>query len=752
MRTQKELDLEFATPPDFSAAKGFLLVGIAGAGMSGIARMLRDRGANVRGTDLGGSTDFDALINEGFEVRLGHHADAVRPGDIVVLTDAIDLTTSPEVRAARELGCPLARRSQVLAWLLKGKRLIAVTGTHGKTTTTSMIGVALRAAGADPTIVVGAQVPELGGCIVAGDGSVAVIEACEAYDSLRDFSPDWVVLTNLEPDHLDFHGDWAGVKRTVKRFVDRIPADGALFYCAGDDGARELAAEVTARAVPYQDSWNGHALALPGDHNRLNASAAVAVVEALGLPKDKAVDAIAAFKGADRRFQVQDRGDVVLIDDYAHHPKEIDATLQAVRERFPGRRCVVVFQPHLYSRTADFLPEFGRSLSAADLLVLTDIYPAREAPMPGMSSLRIGELATCPVRYIPSRHLLPREVAKVIEPGDVVVGMGAGTISEFIPGLVAELDRPRQLNIVVALGGDSGEREVSLHSGRSVAAALRRNGHLVRELDISEALLSGKGLGEMHGANRPDVVFLAVHGNRAEDGAIQGLFELLHIPYTGSDIQTSAVAMDKQLTKMLLQSAGVPVPEGVLLQPGAEFDPAKVPGTSWVVKPNAQGSTVGLSFVTDRSELTAAVEKARAYGDQVLIETWLRGMEISVPVLCGRALPVVEIVPASGVYDFASKYEPGATEEVVPARLSPEFTVKVQEIALKAHELLGCRGASRTDMIVVGDQPYVLEVNTLPGMTATSLLPNSAAAAGISYDQLCEEIIHDALDRQATPS
>lgn len=752
MRTPIELDLEFSSPPDFAAAASFLLVGIAGAGMSGIARMLRNRGAFVRGTDLGGSEEFDHLIAEGFDVREGHHADAVRSGDILVLTDAIDLATSPEVKAARALGCPLARRSQVLAWLLEGKRLVAVTGTHGKTTTTSMIGVALRACGLDPTIVVGAQVPDLGGCMVTGAGEVAVIEACEAYDSLRDFNPEWVVLTNLEPDHLDFHGDWAGVKRTVKRFVDRIPADGALFYCETDAGACELASEVSARAIPYSDGWTGGELALPGMHNRQNAAAALAVVRALGASEDTAIRAVSEFRGAERRFQVQSQGDVTLIDDYAHHPKEIDATLQAVRERFPGRRCVVVFQPHLYSRTADFLPEFGRSLSAADLLVLTDIYPAREAPMPGMSSLRIGELASCPVRYIPSRHLLPRAVAQMILPGDVVIGMGAGTISEFIPGLAEELNRPSRKRIVVALGGDSGEREVSLHSGRAVAAALRRNGHEVRELDVSEVLLSGKGLGQMHGADRPDAVFLAVHGNRAEDGAIQGLFELLHTPYTGSDIQTSAVAMDKQLTKVLLQSAGLPVPQGLLVKQGEAFDPALAPGTSWVVKPNAQGSTVGLSFVTDRKELCAAIEKARAYGDQVLIEEWLRGTEISVPVLRDRALPVVEIVPASGVYDFASKYEPGATEEIVPARLSAEVTHRVQEIALKAHQLLGCRGASRTDMIVVGEAPFVLEVNTLPGMTATSLLPNSAAAAGIGYDQLCEEIIRDALEKKVPNS
>jgi len=223
---------------------------------------------------------------------------------------------------------------------------------------------------------------------------------------------------------------------------------------------------------------------------------------------------------------------------------------------------------------------------------------------------------------------------------------------------------------------------------------------------------------------------------------------MLHLPYTGSGIQASALAMNKDLTKSILQTHGLRVPKGALLIKENAVSPIKAPA---VVKPNAQGSTVGLSFVEKDEDLESAIEKAFAYDNAVLVEEWVRGMEISVPAMGDKALPPVEIAPKSGRYDFASKYLPGATEEIVPARL-PEKTLKrAQEIALKAHKAMGCDGATRTDMIVPTPyedaEPVVLEVNTLPGMTATSLLPNSAKAAGIGFDDLVEWILEDAIKR-----
>jgi UDP-N-acetylmuramate--L-alanine ligase len=764
MRKASEIQTAFSLTDALDGRRSFFLVGIGGAGMSALARMLAHRGFAVRGTDSTAGPETQRLAEEGIAVRIGHSGKGLTSTDALVVTDAIDLDASPEVARARELNIPIVRRSQALGWVLKPYKTICITGTHGKTTTTGMIGAGLIAAGLDPTVVVGAAIPQWGGPVREGKGEWAVVEACEAYDSFHDLRPDMVVLTNLELDHVDFHGTWENLRDSVLRFVNRLPKGGALIANNKDDGSREIADAYKAgggNSQYYamgtwtnsgQDEWNAEPphLALPGEHNLYNAAGAWVACLKAGADTNKALDGIAAFTGAERRLQLLHDGDVKVYDDYAHHPTEIEASLKALRERQNGR-LIVVYQPHLYSRTAPLIDEFAAALSHADLVVLTDIYPAREAPMPGVSSARIAEKVTVPVKYIPSRHLLPREVAKIAKKGDVVVGMGAGNIAEFGPAFVKELERKdRRPKVAVLYGGDSAEREVSLHSGRAVADALRRKGHEVRLLDISEGLLSKGDVSALIGPDRPDVCFLAVHGTNAEDGAIQGLLQLLHLPYTGSCIGASSTAMDKDATKRVLEHHGIRVPKGKLVTNPDEKIDFEGP---WVVKPNAQGSTVGISFVEDPEALEWAIARALAYDDAVLVEEWVRGMEISTPILGYEALPPVEIATHGEHYDFASKYLPGATEEIVPARLRPEILKEAQRIALEAHRALGCAGATRTDAIVRDPEGaaeiVVLEVNTLPGMTATSLLPNSAAAAGIPFDDLCERLVEEAMKRNA---
>ncbi len=753
MRKAAEIQTAFSPTDALDGRRSLLLVGIGGAGMSALARMLAHRGFAVRGTDAIAGPETDRLSAEGIAVRIGHSGEGLTSDDALVVTDAVDLDASPEVARARELGIPLVRRSQALGWVLRPYKTICVTGTHGKTTTTGMIGAGLAAAGLDPTVVVGAAIPQWGGPVREGKGEWAVVEACEAYDSFHDLRPDMVVLTNLELDHVDFHGTWENLRDSVVRFVRKLddsPVGGTLVYCADDYGAREIGE--MASGGPWHFEVRGYpeargrlpVLSLAGEHNRINAAGALMACVEVGAEVGLAGAGIAAFTGAERRMQLLYDGEVRVFDDYAHHPTEIEASLKALKERHEGR-LVVVYQPHLYSRTEPLIDEFAAALSYADLVVLTDIYPAREAPMPGVSSARIAEKVTVPVRYVPSRHLLPRELKRIVRGGDVVVGMGAGNIAEFGPAFVREIQREGK-RVAVLYGGDSAEREVSLHSGRAVAAALRRKGYDTRLLDVSESLLAKGDLSALTGPDRPDVCFLAVHGTNAEDGAIQGLLKLLHLPFTGSGLAASAVAMDKAATKRVLDAHGIRTPKGKLVTNVDELVDFEGP---WIVKPNAQGSTVGLSFVEDPEALEWAVARALAYDDAVLVEEWIRGVEISTPVLNDEALPTVEIAPKSERYDFASKYLPGATEEIIPARLRPETIKEAQRIALEAHRALGCAGATRTDAIVRDPhgaaEIVALEVNTLPGMTATSLLPNSAAAAGISFDELCELLVEEAM-------
>ena len=779
MRNRSEIASAFSPTEQLEGLRSYFLVGIGGAGMSALARMLSARGFKVSGTDSTPSPETERLINEGIRVHIGHTGEHLGPSDALVVSDAIDLSASPEVGTAQRLSIPIVRRSQALGFLLKAYKVIAVTGTHGKTTTTAMLGAGLAAAGLDPLVVVGASVPEFGGPVREGQGTYAVVEACEAYDSFHDIDPFIVVLTNLELDHVDFHGTYGALRASVVRFVDSVPTDGWLVYCSEDRGASEVAELSSVAAIPYgaSDEWqrllankigglglslgpfpSTSTLKVPGRHNLLNAAGAMTAAALVQANLEDVEEALRNFGGAERRLQVLYEESVVVIDAYAHHPSEIRADLTAIREKYflpdsPNRRLWVVFQPHLYSRTAPLIGEFAGALSLADEVVLTDIYPAREAPMPGVSSARIAEEVTVSVRYIPSRYLLAREVVERIGENDVVVGMGAGNISEFAPALVRDLQHKAALaqgwvtaKVAVLYAGDSAEREVSIHSGLQVKAALEAAGYSAHLVDATERLLSGKGLADFAGEARPDVAFLAVHGTNGEDGAIQGLLELLHIPYTGSGIQASALCMNKAITKKILESEGIRTPRGVLLS--SPDDPVSLP-LPLIIKPNAQGSTVGLSFVEKPDDLCPALCKAFRYGGEVLVEEWIRGIEISIPVLDDQALIPVEIAPKSGKYDFASKYLPGATEEIIPARIPKELLEEAKRIALKAHRALGCSGATRTDAMVRDDQIFVLEVNTLPGMTATSLLPASAAASGIPFPELCARLVRDALKRHA---
>ncbi|MCR4426243.1 MAG: D-alanine--D-alanine ligase [Firmicutes bacterium] len=306
------------------------------------------------------------------------------------------------------------------------------------------------------------------------------------------------------------------------------------------------------------------------------------------------------------------------------------------------------------------------------------------------------------------------------------------------------------MKIAVLMGGPSSEREVSLMSGRQVAGALRRLGHNVIELDPDEdgilALLT----------NRPDVVFIALHGRYGEDGCIQGLLELAHIPYTGSGVLASALAMDKIMAKVVFRSLGIPTPEWVTVtrsdagvgSPCADDALLQV-GLPCVVKPSAQGSTVGVTVVRDAESLADAVHLALSYGDQALIEQFVTGTEITVGVLGdspARALPTLEIVSKKPTYDWEAKYTPGMSEHIIPARVPEEVRAKCQDLAVRAHTALGCRGFSRVDMIATpSGEVQVLEVNTVPGLTAVSLLPDAARAVGISFEQLVQMAVDGAL-------
>ncbi len=307
-----------------------------------------------------------------------------------------------------------------------------------------------------------------------------------------------------------------------------------------------------------------------------------------------------------------------------------------------------------------------------------------------------------------------------------------------------------KLSVAVLMGGTSAERAVSLSTGAQILGTLDESKYRVSHLDTADSAALLKGLTQ----EPPDVAVIALHGPGGEDGTVQGLLETLRVPYTGSGVLASALAMDKSMCKRVLVPASVAMPQDVMLTRGSK-KPRDCVGSlplPWIVKPNAQGSTIGMAVVQEPSDLDAALANAFEYGDTVLVEQFITGVEITVPILGNtelEVLPIVEIVPHSGFYDYHDKYTPGATDEIVPARLPNAVADEARRIACLCHRTLGCRGMSRSDMIVDSrGMIWTLEVNTIPGMTPTSLLPRSAQAAGYSFSQLLDKLIALALARE----
>ncbi|MEU0530582.1 UDP-N-acetylmuramate--L-alanine ligase [Amycolatopsis tolypomycina] len=449
------------------------LIGIGGAGMSGIARILLARGAFVSGSDAKESRALLSLRAQGAELFVGQAASNIaalsQPPSAVVVSTAIK-ETNPELAAAREAGIPVLHRAQALAGLMEGHRVACIAGTHGKTSTTSMLTVALQHCRLDPSFAIGGDLNESGANAHHGEGGVFVAEADESDGSFLTYSPSVAVVTNVEPDHLDHHGTAEAYTKVFTEFVSRIVPGGLLIVCADDAAADELgqqAAELgvrvrrygrtatDAQVLDYAPAPDGGVVrllldgselsvrvAVPGEHMALNAVAALLAGIELGAPVEGMVEGLAAFGGVRRRFEFKGRaGDVRVYDDYAHHPTEVAAQLRAVRTAAGSGRVIVVFQPHLYSRTKTFSTEFAEALSLADEVVVLDVYGAREEPEPGVTGALIADKVTAAVHYEPAFDVAAPLAAGLAKPGDLVVTMGAGDVTQLGPEILAELDK-----------------------------------------------------------------------------------------------------------------------------------------------------------------------------------------------------------------------------------------------------------------------------------------------------------------------
>ena len=453
-------------------------MGVAGAGMISLAELFLLSGQEVTGCDLQPDPAARALTSMGGTLLQGHDPSHVDEASALVVTAAVP-PDHPEILRARERGIPVLKRAEALGeWVSQG-RVVAVAGTHGKTTTTAMITDILASAGLNPTGFVGGRVPAWESNLRYGGDELFVVEADEYDRSFHHLRPHVAVLTNVEADHLDIYGDLEGVYAGFRTFLDGLAPDGSVAVCADDHGASRLLPELGGKATSYGlnpgaqlravdvrpqgegtrfevledgESRGEIELCVPGHHNVRNGLGAALASRMLGVDWEFIKDALHAFQGVGRRFQLLGEvGGVTVVDDYAHHPTEIRSTLDAARSRFQGRRLVAVFQPHLYSRTRDFSTQFGEALAGADEVWVTDIYPAREEPIPGVSGLLVVQAAleagATRVFFHPELSELPEVLVPDLQPGDVCFTLGAGSI-EFLGE-----------DLLGALRGDQGERE-----------------------------------------------------------------------------------------------------------------------------------------------------------------------------------------------------------------------------------------------------------------------------------------------------
>ena len=448
----------------FSSVQHIHFVGIGGIGMSGIAEILINQGFTISGSDLSKSDITDYLQSIGATIHIGHKEENIEGAEVVVYSSAVKPKENPETFAAHEKGIPIIRRAEMLAEISRLKYTLGIAGTHGKTTTTSLCGLVMMKGGVDPTVIVGGRLNGLGGTNARlGKGEWTVVEADEYDRSFLQLFPTIAVINNIEAEHLDIYGTAEEVQKAFLEFATKVPFYGLVALGLDDAGVRELLPCINKKVVtfglsrqcdiravdihPHEKSSEFTVIAhgkelgkvqlnIPGNYNVKNALAAITVGLHLNIPFATIADALKEFGGVYRRFEIKgERDGILVVDDYAHHPTELKSALSAARSGWNNRRIVCAFQPHTYSRTKDFYKEFGMSFDDADIVFITDVYPAREIPIEGVT----GELIAIAAKnaghrnvfYVPDKTQLEEAIRKQLQPGDLVITLGAGDITRL---------------------------------------------------------------------------------------------------------------------------------------------------------------------------------------------------------------------------------------------------------------------------------------------------------------------------------
>ncbi len=594
--------------PEMRRIRRIHFVGIGGVGMCGIAEVLLNLGYQVSGSDLKASPVTERLESFGAQIFIGHRAENAANADVLVVSSAVN-TSNPEVATALERRIPVVPRAEMLAELMRYRHGVAVAGTHGKTTTTSLLASVFAAGGLDPTFVIGGRLNAAGTNAQLGTSRYLIAEADESDASFLHLQPLVAVVTNIDADHMaTYDGDFNKLKKTFVDFLHNLPFYGLAVMCLDDPVVREILPQVKRPTVTYGFSEEADVRAInvrqqgmqtfftvlrrdrepldvsvnmPGNHNVLNSLATICIATDEGISDEAIVQGLSGFQGVGRRFQVYgelpvEGGNVMLVDDYGHHPTEVAAVIKAVRGGWPERRLVMVYQPHRFSRTRDLYDDFVQVLADANvLLLMRSTRPAKSrsrAPTAvscatasvsvanwtrstssvgstwhRWSSRCCAPVTSCCVR-VPVTSVAWRQTARQPAVRRCCSRWQGGEMTAAYANLFSTVKPSDFGRVAVLYGGKSAEREVSLKSGKAVLEALQSGGVNAFGIDVGDDLLQ-RLLSE-----KIDRAFIILHGRGGEDGSMQGLLECLGIPYTGSGILASALAMDKLRTKQVWHS------------------------------------------------------------------------------------------------------------------------------------------------------------------------------------------------------
>lgn len=787
----------------------FHFIGVGGIGMSGLARILLKKNIPVTGSDIASSYVTEGLSQAGAQIFLGHAPHNIPAQATVVFSSDIK-KDNPEYQAALDQKCPMMHRSDLLLHLMKGYKTLAVAGTHGKTTTTALLTWVMKQAGKDPSYAVGGMIPQFQSNAGYGEGEYFVAEADESDGTFLKYHPFGAIVTNIDADHVNHYGNMESLVEAFTQFLHKIEDPAHLLWCGDDTYLQKL----HPKGISYgygescqlrisqfvQKGWNisfnvdfrgKHyakvQLPLVGRHNALNGTAVFGLALTLGIPEEEIRQAFHSFGGVMRRCEKKGEiQDVLMLDDYAHHPTEIKTTLQGIRQALDGRRLIAVFQPHRYTRTNDCLGLYQGIFDDADEIFVTEIYAGGEIPIPGLSSADvIKEIESDKVKkcHYVERKDMSGVLANFARTHDVIVSLGAGDITKLSYELINLFKQkaPKKLKVGILFGGRSTEHAVTFLSAHNICNCVSTELYDVQHFGITKQGVWISGCDSMQRLKDPesiktksmmdpevlkqlqecDVCIPIFHGPHGEDGTLQGLFESLDIAYTGPSYTAAAISMDKALAKYLIQAHHIPTLPFVELS----YEVWRDEQTHFIqkieqslqfpvfVKPVHHGSTVGVQKVEQPSQLHSAIQYAFQFDYKIIVEQGIVNVrEIEFAVLGNEravVFPPGEILSAGKIYDFEAKYGPQGMQALTRALLSEEKIHEGMNMALSAYKAVGCTGMSRVDFFLDTNEKFWFnEINPIPGFTPNSLYPKICEVNGITGKELLDRLIILALERK----